>query len=40
MGGFFREVLAKLLIRNKIDGSEIFLDSEHNFLHNLGQPFG
>ena len=40
MGGFFREMLAELLVRYEIDGSEIFLDSDYNFLHNLGQPFG
>jgi len=34
MGGFFREVLAELLIGGKINGSEIFLDSYHNILNN------
>lgn len=33
-------MLTKLLVGSQIDRGEIFLDSEDNFLNNLGQPFG
>lgn len=34
MGGFFREMLTELLVGCKVNGTEIFLDSEHNLLNN------